>query len=155
MTTRRQLLFPLAFAPVAGWAVWSGGAAEPVHPFGRFHLPLDEATALWRDLAQARIGTLADPEFPAKVKALDGKPVSLRGFMLPLAEGAQHSRFILAANPVGCTACERPSPATMLNVQVKAPVRETREPVVVTGTLRLKPHEGLFYRLDRAELRYA
>lgn len=156
MTTRRQVLLPLALVPVAGMAVWAGGAAEPSHPAGRFHLALDELTALWRELADVRLaGVTAVPQFPDAVKALDGKPVSLRGFMVPLTDGGPQRRFILAANPVGCPACERPGPASMLHVQVRVPAPETRDAVVVSGTLRLKPHEGLFYRLEQASVRYA
>lgn len=155
MTTRRQVLLPLALAPVAGMAVWAGGAAEPTHPVGRFHLALDEFTALWRDLANVRLtGAAAMPEFPESVRALDGKPVSLRGFMVPLTDGGPQRRFILAANPVGCPACERPGPASMLHVHAKVAAAETRNAVVVSGTLRLKPDEGLFYRLEQATVRY-
>lgn len=153
MTTRRQFLAPLAVIPVAGWAVWASGAQEPPHPVGPFHLPLDETTALWRDLAQARfVGPASDPAFPDGVMALNGATVTLRGFMVPLSEGVVHSRFILSANPVSCTACQSPRPATMVQVQSRAPVTAHREPVAVTGILRLKPFEGLFYRLDRAEI---
>ena len=156
MTTRRQVLLPLALAPIAGMAVWAGGAAEPTHPVGRFHLALDEFTTLWRDLAEVRLGGPAlAPEFSDRIKALEGKPVSLRGFMVPLTEGGPQRRFILAANPVGCPACERPGPATMLHVHAQTPAAETRNAVVVSGTLRLKPHEGLFYRLEQASVRYA
>lgn len=154
MRTRRQVLLPLALVPVAGMAVWAGGAAEPTHPAGRFHLALDELTALWRDLADVRLaGAASAPEFPAKVKALDGAQVTLRGFMVALTDGGPQRRFILAANPVGCPACVGPGPASMLHVQVKTPVAETRDAVVVAGTLRLKPHEGLFYRLEQASVR--
>lgn len=156
MTTRRQMLLPLALAPVAGWAIWATGAKEPTHPAGPFHLPLDESTALWRDLAQVRIaGPAADPQFPTRVKALDGQTVTVRGFMVPLSDAAAHNRFILAANPVACPACRSPNPSTMLYVRSQIPMRETQEPVILTGTLSLHPLEGLFYRLDRAELRYA
>ena len=156
MTTRRQVLLPLALAPIAGMAMWAGGAAEPTHPAGRFHLALDEFTALWRDLADVRVaGVASEPEFSAKVKALDGAQVALRGFMVPLTEGGPQRRFILAVNPVGCPACERPGPASMLHVHVRTPAAETRDAVVVAGTLRLKPHEGLFYRLEQATVRYA
>ncbi|WP_448189813.1 DUF3299 domain-containing protein [Azospirillum sp. sgz301742] len=155
MTTRRQVLLPLALAPIAGMAVWAGGAAEPTHPAGRFHLALDEFTALWRDLSDVRIaGAASEPQFSAKIKALDGVQVTLRGFMVPLTEGGPQRRFILAANPVGCPACERPGPATMLHVHTQTPAAETRNAVVVAGTLRLKPHEGLFYRLEQAAVRY-
>lgn len=153
MTTRRQLLLPLALAPVAGWAIWAAGAPEPAsHSVGPFHLPLDETTAIWRDLAQVRLaGPTGDPQFPTKISALDGQRVTARGFMVPLSEGNAHTRFILAANPVSCPVCQTPAPATMLYVHSRVPLRETQEPVVLSGTLRLRPHDGLFYRLDRAE----
>ncbi|PWC43879.1 DUF3299 domain-containing protein [Azospirillum sp. TSO22-1] len=156
MTTRRRVLLPLALVPIAGMAVWAGGAAEPTHPAGRFHLALDEFTALWRDLAGVRLaGAAAAPQFPDAVTALDGKTVSLRGFMVSLTEGGPQRRFILAANPVGCPACERPGPASMLHVHARVPAPETRNAVIVSGTLRLNPHEGLFYRLEQATVRYA
>ncbi|MBP2226926.1 hypothetical protein J2847_000193 [Azospirillum agricola] len=157
MTTRRQVLVPLALAPVAGWAIWAAGAADaPAHAAGPFHLPLDESTALWRDLAQVRLGGPAgDPQFPIRVSALDGRPVAVRGFMVPLAGGAAHNRFILSANPLNCPACESPSPSSMLYVHSRSALAETREPLLLTGTLRLSPQEGLFYRLDRAEPRWA
>lgn len=156
MTTRRQVLLPLALAPVAGWAIWATNATEPTHPVGPFHLPLDDTTALWRDLVQVRMdGPAADPKFPTRVTALNGKQVTVRGFMIPLSDAAAHNRFILAANPIYCPACQRPNPASMLHVHSQIPMRESQEPVLLTGTLRLNPHEGLFYRLDRAEQRYA
>lgn len=153
MTTRRQFLAPLAVIPVAGWAVWASGAQEPPHPVGAFHLPMDGTTALWRDLAQVRfVGPASEPAFPERVTALDGQTVILRGFMVPLTDGALHSRFILSANPVSCTACQSPRPATMVQVQTRAAMPSHHDPVVLTGILRLKPFEGLFYRLDRAEV---
>ncbi|WP_448206235.1 DUF3299 domain-containing protein [Azospirillum sp. sgz302134] len=156
IASRRQVLLPLALAPVAGWAIWATKAKEPTHPVGPFHLPLDDTTALWRDLVQVRLdGPAADPAFPTRVKALDGKPVTVRGFMVPLSDASSHTRFILAANPVGCPACQRPDPSSMLHVRSHIPVRETTEPLTLTGTLRLRPQEGLYYQLDRAELRFA
>lgn len=157
MTSRRQFLMPLAVAPIAGWAIWAAGAAEPAsHGAGPFHLPLDGTTALWRDLSQVRLaGPTGDPSFPTRVSALDGQRVTARGFMVPLGEGTAHTRFILAANPVSCPACQSPSPSTMLYVHSRIPVAATPEPVTLSGTLRLRPQEGLFYRLDRAELQIA
>lgn len=152
MTPRRQVLLPLALLPVAGWAVWASGAEEPLHPPGPFHLPLDETTTLWRELAEVRFhGATSDPVFPAAVRALEGTPVRLRGFMVPLAGGASHSRFILSANPVGCSVCQNPRPSTMVQVQARGPVPARTDPMTVSGVLRLKPFDGLFYRIDRAE----
>lgn len=157
MPARRQFLLPLALAPVAGWAVWAAGTPEaPSHPAGSFHLPLDETTAIWRDLGTVRMGGLAgDPQFPMKVSALDGRPVTVRGFMVPLTDGAIHDRFILSANPMGCPACQSPGPATMMHVRTAVALPATREPLTLAGTLRLRPQEGLFYRLDSAEQRWA
>jgi len=157
MPGRRQMLLPLALAPVAGWAVWVAGTPEaPIHPAGSFHLPLDESTAIWRDLGAVRMGGMAgDPQFPVKVSALDGRPVTVRGFMVPLTDGGTHNRFVLSANPMACPSCESPGPATMMHVHTSIALPATREPLTLTGTLRLRPQEGLFYRLDRAEQRWA
>lgn len=158
MTSRRQVLLPLALAPVAGWAIWAAGSQEPPHPVGPFHLPLDASTALWRDLVQVRVAAGnggAGRVFPARVSALEGRKVTVRGFLVPLSDAAAHTDFILAANPAGCPACPAPTPATMLHVHSPVPVPDTRDPVVLSGTLRVSPQEGLFYRLDRAALREA
>ncbi|MBP2298350.1 hypothetical protein [Azospirillum picis] len=154
---RRQMLLPLALAPVAGWAIWAAGAADaPAHPAGPFHLPADETTALWRDLAAVRFGGLAgDPQFPMKISALDGRPVTVRGFMIPLSAGALHNQFILSANPMGCPACQSPAPSSMMRVHSQIALPATQDAVTLTGTLRLRPQEGLYYRLDRAEQRWA
>lgn len=157
MTTRRHILAPLALLPVAAWAVWASGTVEaPNHASGPFHLPLDDSTALWRDLAQVRLGgPTGSPQFPDRVSALNGQSVAVRGFMLPLEDGTAHKRFILSANPVSCPACQRPSPASMIQVHSLAPLPETAEPVLLTGSLRLRPQDGLFYRLERAAVRLA
>ncbi|WP_042442720.1 hypothetical protein [Azospirillum sp. B510] len=156
MPGRRQILLPLALAPVAGWAVWAAGAPDlPSHPAGPFHLPLDETTAIWRDLCAARMGGPAgDPKLPVRISALDGRPLTVRGFMVPLSDGATHDRFILSANPMGCPACESPGPSTMLHVHSAIALPVTREPLILTGILRLRPQDGLIYRLDSAEQRW-
>ena len=64
-------------------------------------------------------------------------------------------RFILSANPMGCPACQSPGPATMMHVRTAVALPATREPLTLAGTLRLRPQEGLFYRLDSAEQRWA
>ena len=43
----------------------------------------------------------------------------------------------------------------MLHVHVGTPASDTGNAMLVSGTLRLKPHEGLFYRLEQASVRYA
>ena len=43
----------------------------------------------------------------------------------------------------------------MIHVHSSIALPATREPLTLAGTLRLRPQEGLFYRLDRALQRWA
>jgi len=92
------------------------------------------------------------PKFSDKILALDGKEVTLFGFMLPLDQSERQRQFLLSAYPSHCPFC-LPGGANLM-VEVLAPkgVKFTFDPVTVKGRFALLKDDpsGLFYRLGEA-----
>lgn len=157
MTSRRAFFMPLALAPAAAWAVWRWGATEPeavssADHAGGLHLGNDPAAALWREFTRAKRdgGAMTPAAFPETVAALDGREVTLRGFMAPLQEAPAHRRFLFAPNPPGCPGCRPLAAFSLLDVRAAAALPMTPDPVLLRGALRLRRYDDLPYRLDSA-----
>src|SRR5207237_1165085 len=58
------------------------------------------------------------PTFPKYLKELDGKQVTLSGFMQPLGDGLDMGTFLLIEYPVGCWYCETPEVTAMVLVEL-------------------------------------
>jgi hypothetical protein len=89
------------------------------------------------------------PRFHKHLQQLDGKKVSLTGFMQPVTMDIEVGGFLLIEYPVGCWFCETPDPAGMLYIEIAGgktvPVKRGR--VKVEGTLKLNttdPEEFLY-----------
>ena len=96
---------------------------------------------VWAALAETEYGPRGKPAFLKYLDDLDGKRVSVTGFMAPGAggRGDELADFILTENPVGCWFCETPGPTQVLVVEL-APgltAEPTRQVVKITGTLKL------------------
>jgi hypothetical protein len=93
----------------------------------------------WALLTETQVDRQFRPTFPDYLKALDGKQVSLTGFMQPIGDGLEVSSFMLVEYPVGCWYCEVPEITGIVLVELPAgkaaPV--TRSLVKATGTLTL------------------
>ena len=92
------------------------------------------------------------PEFTKDLLALDKREVKLQGFMIPLETAPAQKRFLLTAQPTDCSFCMPGGPETVVEVQMKAPLKYILEAVTVTGkfTLMRDDASGLFYRLSDA-----
>ena len=115
------------------------------------------AVVPWEALAQVTVTKQKDryvPEFSPRILALDKREVKLRGFMLPLEQGARHKRFLLSAQPPECAFCMPGTAEQFAEVLVRTPVKYATEPVTVSGTFTLVRDEsgGLLYRLTDATL---
>jgi hypothetical protein len=114
-------------------------------------------TLPWAVLAETVVGDPFRPRFHKHLKELDGKKVSLTGFMQPLTTDVAVSGFLLIEYPTGCWFCETPEPAGLLYVEIAGgkavPVRRGR--VKVEGTLRLnaKDPEDFLYTVTGASVR--
>ena len=96
------------------------------------------------------------PDFSKEVKELEGKEVTIKGFMFPLGAADEQKLFLLGPFPVGCPFHYHVAPALIVEVHAeKAPVKFSYDPVLVKGKLALVINDvenNTFYRLTDAEL---
>ncbi len=96
--------------------------------------------------------TLAKPfkvSFPKYLQELDGKQVSMNGFMYPLREDPDMAAFLFIEAPVGCWYCEMPETTGILYVELPAgqTTRYQRGLIRIVGRLHLNasdPEEFLY-----------
>jgi hypothetical protein len=117
----------------------------------------DKVNALpWPVLAATTVNAKGQPTFAKYLDKLDGKTVSLTGFMQPTKDELTVSAFLLLEYPVGCWFCETPDPTGLLSVELKAgkTTEFKRGLVKVTGTLVLNRDnpEGYLFSLKDARL---
>ena len=97
------------------------------------------------------------PKFHKHLQQLDGKTVSLTGFMQPVSMDPTVTGFMLIEYPIGCWFCETPEPAGIIYVEVAGgkavPVKRGR--VKVEGTLKLNTTdpEDFLYTVTGASVR--
>ncbi len=93
---------------------------------------------------------------PPEVDILDGKPVTLMGFMFPIDAEPKLQRFLLVEYPVDCPFCFAGTvePSRMVAVEAGKPMDWHDEAVVLAGRLEVVRNDadGLVYRLHDAQL---
>jgi len=104
----------------------------PVKPDGVNGLP-------WAVVSETTLDRQYRPTFPKYLRELDGRRVTLTGYVQPLGNDPDMTAFLLIEYPVGCWYCEVPELTSMLLVELPPGKLQTftREPVQVTGQLRL------------------
>jgi hypothetical protein len=93
----------------------------------------------WTVLAETVLDRRFKPTFAKYLQELNGKEVSLIGFMQPLGEEAEPSSFLLIEYPVGCWYCEMPEVTGIVLVELAGgkTTTLTRGQIKVTGKLSL------------------
>ena len=94
------------------------------------------------------------PVFSEEIKALDGKVVTVRGFIIPTEGYKSHTEFIFSAFPYSmCFFCGGAGPETVMEVVTKTSVKYTAEAITLRGVLRLNAEDinRLMYFLEEAE----
>ena len=101
------------------------------------------------------LGEYEKPIFSNDTKALEGKVVSLPGYIVPFATGTVKSnQFILTSLPLNaCFFCGVGGPETVIEIVLKNPIPYTEKLIEVKGTLRLNSTDPdkMIYRLEQAE----
>ena len=120
-------------------------------------LPERAGVVSWRTLAKVeplkKEGRMV-PSFAADILSLDRKDVRVQGFMIPLDIGDRQKRFLIAAVPPHCSFCLPAGPDAVVEVNAKAPVRYSLEPIVVSGRFEVLKDDpsGMLYRMTDAEM---
>jgi hypothetical protein len=100
-------------------------------------------------------GEYEKPIFSKDVRALEGKLVSLPGYIVPFAAGTTKTKqFILTSLPLNaCFFCGVGGPETVVEVYLKEPLSYTEKLIEVKGVLRLNDSnpDNMIYRLEQAE----
>lgn len=110
--------------------------------------------ALWATFAKCKVDL--DPKqytysihFTPEVKAMDGKPFTISGFMLPLESTETFKHFLLSKRTPTCPFCPPGEPNEIVEVFAKTPMKWEDRMVTMTGTLALtnQADKGLFFQM--------
>ncbi|HSQ55908.1 MAG TPA: DUF3299 domain-containing protein, partial [Gemmata sp.] len=114
----------------------------------------DRANVLpWRVLAATTQDAKGLPRFLKYLDELDGKTVTLTGFIQPIRDELAVTGFLLLEYPVGCWFCETPEATGLVSVELQRgrSVQFKKGLVKVTGKLSLNrdnPETYLFNLTD-------
>jgi hypothetical protein len=110
----------------------------------------------WSVLADTTLDRKYHPTFPPYLRELDGKQISLSGFMQPFGDSPELTSFMLIEYPVGCWYCEMPEMTGIVLAELppgkSAP--HTRGLVKIVGRLSLNATdpESFLYTITRAKV---
>lgn len=98
-------------------------------------------------------GYMLFPKFPDFLKKLDGKPVTVEGYVVPVDKTG--ATVALSANPyAACFFCGKAGPASVMTIKLKTknPKYKIDDYVKFTGTLRLNDNDikEFYYILEQA-----
>ena len=122
------------------------------------------ASNLWSTLAKITfkkeydemLGFKVDvPVFSDEIQAMEGKEVTIKGYIIPVEGYKSHKEFIFSAFPYNmCFFCGGAGPETVMEVYAKDAVKYTAEAVTLRGKLELNATDinRLMYALNDAEL---
>lgn len=95
------------------------------------------------------------PIFSNEVKALNGKEITLEGWMIPLDELRGKNYFVLSALPfANCFFCGGAGPETVMEVFLKKKLSFTEKRIKVKGKLTINADDPmrLMYIMEEAEI---
>lgn len=95
------------------------------------------------------------PVFSEEIKALDGKEVTVKGFIIPVEGYKGHKEFIFSAFPYSmCFFCGGAGPESVMEVQAIEAINYVAESIVLKGKLHLNSEDvnKLMFSLSEARL---
>lgn len=87
------------------------------------------------------------------VKALDGRTITVRGFVMPMDGSDRTKHFLLSRNTPVCMYCPPGQPNEIVEVETPKALQWTEKIVAVTGTLRLvnDQERAVFFKMENAQ----
>lgn len=95
------------------------------------------------------------PVFSEAIKALEGKEITIKGYIIPVEGYKSHKEFIFSAFPYTmCFFCGGAGPETVMEVEATEGVNYSADAIIIKGTVRLndKDINRLMYKLVNAKL---
>jgi hypothetical protein len=123
-----------------------------------------QADNMWKTLAKISykkefdelMGFKIDkPVFSDAIKGMEGKPITIKGYIIPVEGYKSHKEFIFSAFPYSmCFFCGGAGPETVMEVKSKEAIKYTADQIVLTGILRLNGDDinRLMYRIEQATI---
>ncbi len=134
-------------------------------PFFQLNAQTDAKTDnVWKTLAKISykkeydelMGFKVDkPVFSESVKAMQGKEVTIKGYIIPVEGYKSHKEFIFSAYPYSmCFFCGGAGPETVMEVEAVEGVKYSADAVYLKGNIQLndKDINRLMYKLVNAKL---
>ncbi len=122
----------------------------------------DKTVNVWKSLSKITfkkeydemMGFKVDvPVFHEDVKKMEGKIITIKGYIIPVEGYKSHKEFIFSAYPYNmCFFCGGAGPETVMEVYAKEPIEYTAEAVTIQGKLELNATDinRLIYALNDA-----
>ncbi|MCW5737763.1 MAG: DUF3299 domain-containing protein [Enhydrobacter sp.] len=90
-----------------------------------------------------------------EVKALHGKTITMRGFVLPMDGSDRTQHFLLTRNTPVCMYCPPGGPNEVVEVRSSRPIAWTDKIVSITGKLNLvnDQERAIFFKVENAEVK--
>jgi len=100
---------------------------------------VEEGVVTFEMMKETTLKSTPPPIFTPEVDALDGKEVTIRGFMTPYDSLTQFKKFMIFPNATGCQFCAVPSPKEVVFVRLKSDDDQEfiSAPIEVKGTLSI------------------
>jgi hypothetical protein len=95
------------------------------------------------------------PVFGEEVKKLEGKEITLKGYIIPVEGYKSHKEFVFSAYPYNmCFFCGGAGPETVMEVFADEAIKYTADPITIKGTLELndKDINRLMYILKNVKM---
>ena len=95
------------------------------------------------------------PVFGDQIKALDGKEITIKGYIIPVEGCKSHKEFIFSAYPYSmCFFCGGAGPETVMEVEATDGVKYSADAIILKGILKLndKDINRLMYKIVNAKL---
>ena len=95
------------------------------------------------------------PVFSESVKALEGKEVTIKGYIIPVEGYKSHKEFIFSAFPYSmCFFCGGAGPETVMEVEATEGIKYSADAIIIKGIIKLndKDINRLMYKLVNAKL---
>ncbi|MCS7019725.1 MAG: DUF3299 domain-containing protein [Cytophagales bacterium] len=116
----------------------------------------EKSATLWevlRKVEYEQTEAFYKARFSNELQALEGKQVSLKGFMIPLEENNESQHFVLSYFPyASCFFCGGGGPESVVEIFAQQPIAFTDKPLTIRGKLQLNRDnpEKLFFAITEA-----